>query len=191
MLGLDAQISIISYAVVSTKYKEKNSIFNSFLPLIEHILVACKDKTISKKELISLFKEIYGYDMPAAILDTLLRKLKEQGKIDFLVEEKVEIYEEELLDYDSKYELDIRTLKSDFTIFLKKRRNLPLSISLHTVLLCSSSYSPFFKHPCPDGKCVRATKGILCKGSTSDFDSDRGGSNPPIPGSSIMSLIVL
>lgn len=28
---------------------------------------------------------------------------------------------------------------------------------------------------------IKLNLGILCKGSTSDFDSDRGGSNPPIP----------
>ena len=47
MNGLDAQISIISYAVVSAKYEGKKKLVDSFLPLIEHLLISCSEKTIA------------------------------------------------------------------------------------------------------------------------------------------------
>lgn len=120
MNGLDAQISIISYAVVSAKYEGKKKLVDSFLPLIEHLLISCSEKTITKNDIKSLFKETYGYDIPAAVLDTLLKKLKSQKKIDFIKNDRVDIFDEKLIDYDSKYEIDLRSLTLDFSLFLKK-----------------------------------------------------------------------
>lgn len=134
-LGLDAQISIISYAVVSAKYESNKRIIHSFLPLVEHLLLECEEKSVSKKELIPLFKETYGYGIPPAILDALLKVLRQQEKIDFLINEGVEIYAEKLDDYDSQYEIRIRALSSDFDIFEKKQgKEIQKSVVINTFL---------------------------------------------------------
>lgn len=91
MFGLEAQLSIVSYAVITEKYESNKNIAISFLPLIEHILLECADKTIEKKKIEPLFKETYGYDIPVATLSYLLDILKKQDKIDYLICETIEI----------------------------------------------------------------------------------------------------
>ena len=91
MLGLEAQLSIVSYAVITEKYESNKNITISFLPLIEHILLGCADETIEKKKIEPLFKETYGYDIPVATLSYLLDVLKKQDKIDYLKHEIIEM----------------------------------------------------------------------------------------------------
>ncbi len=151
MVGLDAQISIISYAVVSTKYQGKNNLVISFLPLIEHLLISCSEKTISKKDVKSLFKETYGYEIPAAVLETLLKRLKNQEKIEFLKNECVEIFDEKLIDYDSRYEIDLRSLISDFSLFLNKQgkeidKNIVIKVFLDFLLNNVLEFNSFMNY---------------------------------------------
>ena len=54
MLGLEAQLSIVSYAVITEKYESNKNITISFLPLLEHILLGCANDTIEKKILLFL-----------------------------------------------------------------------------------------------------------------------------------------
>lgn len=123
MFGLEAQLSIVSYAVITEKYESNKNIAISFLPLIEHILLECADKTIEKKKIEPLFKETYGYDMPVATLSYLLDVLKKQDKIDYLVCETIDIKKENLTDYDSKYDYErqLRALTTDCDFYLKKK----------------------------------------------------------------------
>lgn len=123
MFGLEAQLSIVSYAVITEKYESNKNIAIAFLPLIEHILLECADETIEKKKIEPLFKETYGYDMPVATLSYLLDVLKKQDKIDYLVHEMIEIKKEKLIDYDTKrdYEKQLRALTTDCDFYLKKR----------------------------------------------------------------------
>lgn len=123
MFGLEAQLSIVSYAVITEKYESNKNIAISFLPLIEHILLECADKTIEKKKIEPLFKETYGYDIPVATLSYLLDILKKQDKIDYLVCETIEIKKENLTDYDSKYDYErqLRALTTDCDFYLKKK----------------------------------------------------------------------
>ena len=123
MFGLEAQLSIVSYAVITEKYESNKNIAISFLPLVEHILLECADKTIEKKKIEPLFKETYGYDIPVATLSYLLDILKKQDKIDYLVCETIEIKKENLTDYDSKYDYErqLRALTTDCDFYLKKK----------------------------------------------------------------------
>lgn len=123
MLGIDAQFSIISYAVVSAKYESRKNLIVSFLPLVEHVLLQIEEKSIKRKEILSVFKETYGYEIPPAILYELLKILEKNKKIEFLVAEEIEILKEKLEDYETKelHERALRALVSDFDIFMKKR----------------------------------------------------------------------
>ena len=123
MFGLEAQLSIVSYAVITEKYEANKNIAISFLPLIEHILLECANETIEKKKIEPLFKETYGYDMPVATLSYLLDVLKKQDKIDYLAYETIEIKKENLTDYGTEYEHErqLRALTTDCNFYLKKR----------------------------------------------------------------------
>ena len=123
MLGLDAQFNIISYAVISSKYEKSQNISLSFIPLIEHVLIAVDVDYIPSKQIHDLFKETYGYEIPPAILNHLLKVLKIQGKIEFLRGEYIQINKDAIQDYDNKYllETSLKSLATNLDIFLKKQ----------------------------------------------------------------------
>ena len=123
MLGLDVQFNIISYAVVSAKYESNSNILLSFLPLVENVLASVSASYISKKEVIDLFKETYGYDLPIAIFDEFFKILKKQNKIDYLKNDCIDIKKSKLqeFDIDSSYNNDIKALKAEYSLFHKKR----------------------------------------------------------------------
>lgn len=153
MFGLEAQLSIVSYAVITEKYESNKNIAISFLPLIEHILLECADKTIEKKKIEPLFKETYGYDMPVATLSYLLDVLKKQDKIDYLVSETIEIKKENLTDYDSKYDYErqLRALTTDCDFYLKKRgieldRKAIIKLILNFVVSNSLEFNSFINY---------------------------------------------
>ncbi len=153
MFGLEAQLSIVSYAVITEKYESNKNIAISFLPLIEHILLECADKTIEKKKIEPLFKETYGYDMPVATLSYLLDVLKKQDKIDYLVRETIEIKKENLTDYDSKYdhERQLRALTTDCDFYFKRKgidldRASIIKLLLNFVICNSLEFNSFINY---------------------------------------------
>lgn len=153
MFGLEAQLSIVSYAVITEKYESNKNIAISFLPLIEHILLECADKTIEKKKIEPLFKETYGYDMPVATLSYLLDVLKKQDKIDYLVCETIDIKKENLTDYDSKYDYErqLRALTTDCDFYLKKKgieldRASIIKLLLNFVVCNSLEFNSFINY---------------------------------------------
>ena len=165
MFGLEAQLSIVSYAVITEKYESNKNIAVAFLPLIEHILLECADKTIEKKKIEPLFKETYGYDMPVATLSYLLDVLKKQDKIDYLVCETIEIKKENLTDYDSKYDYErqLRALTTDCDFYLKKRgieldRASIIKLLLSFVICNSLEFNSFINYNSDLGAAEMADK---------------------------------
>lgn len=123
MLGLDAQFNIISYAVISSKYEKNQNISLSFIPLLEHVLLSIDGNYIPSKQIYELFKETYGYEIPPAVMNYLLKILKTQEKIEFLKGENIEIIKENIQDYDNRYVLEssLKSLETNIDIYLKKQ----------------------------------------------------------------------
>ena len=123
MSGLDAQFNIISYAVISSKYENKQNISHSFIPLLEHVLLSIEKNYIPIKQIYDLFQEIYGYKIPPAVMDYLLRILKSQGKIEFIKGENIEIIKECIQDYEDKYllETSLKSLATNLDVYFKKQ----------------------------------------------------------------------
>ena len=123
MLGLDAQFNIISYAVISSKYEKNQNISLSFIPLLEHVLLSIDGNYIPSKQIYELFKETYGYEIPPAVMNYLLKILKTQEKIEFIKGENIEIIKENIQDYDNRYILEssLKSLATNIDIFFKKQ----------------------------------------------------------------------
>ena len=123
MLGLDVQHNIISYAVVSAKYEDDKSLFNSFMPLVEHLLLSFHSDYIAIDSIIESYTEMYGYSIHAAILDEFITLFEKQGKIVRLKGNFIQINREKMHTYgkNEEYETSLRALLGDFHFFLKKR----------------------------------------------------------------------
>ena len=115
----DANLSFLSYAIVTEKYNSGQNIIYSFLPLVEKALLDVSSDTISKTELLNFYNSKYGYEMPPAILDLLLNQLKIQNKIEFLKNEQIEIIKKQIEDVSFDYERNTRILQTSFSDFAK------------------------------------------------------------------------
>lgn len=115
----DANLSFLSYAIVTEKYNSGQNIIYSFLPLVEKALLDVSSDTISKTELLNFYNSKYGYEMPPAILDLLLNQLKTQNKIEFLKNEQIEIIKKQIEDVSFDYERNTRILQTSFSDFAK------------------------------------------------------------------------
>ena len=131
-MGLNKNNSIISYAVISAKFesdKGKNIIL-TLIPLIEYLLITIYEKTVTTEELSKAFSEMYGYKIPLAVIDELLKILDKNKKIEKLKNEEYLIIKENIAEYDEieNYNKKLRTLIMDVDYFLKKRgKNIPSS----------------------------------------------------------------
>lgn len=123
MVGLDLQLNIISYAVVSAKFEASKSLLDSFLPLVEHALLCIDANYVEEIKINDSYEDMYGYRIHSAILSQLLKSLQHQGKIERLKGESIQIYKEKLRTYESKsqYEKNLRELISDINIFFKRK----------------------------------------------------------------------
>jgi hypothetical protein len=117
MYSLDPKFSIVSYAVICTKFNESKNICRSFLPLLEAAIAKVYEETIEKSKLAELFKEIYGYKIPLSILDELLNILQRQNKISKVKHEKIEIHRLNIDEFDSAFELRLKRLINEFERF--------------------------------------------------------------------------
>lgn len=131
-MGLNKNNSIISYALISAKFesnKGKNIIL-TLIPLIEYLLITIYEKTVTTEELSKAFSEMYGYKIPLAVIDELLKILDKNKKIEKLKNEEYLIIKENIEEYDEieNYNKKLRTLIMDVDYFLKKRgKNIPSS----------------------------------------------------------------
>ena len=82
MYTYDNNIAILSYAVLSERYNSGESVILSFSPLVEDLLISIYENSVEKSKLVNLYEERYGYEMPPAVLNEILLKLKDKGKID-------------------------------------------------------------------------------------------------------------
>ena len=123
MLGMDVQFNIISYAVISAKFASSNNLFESFFPLVEHALLCIDGDYISEASINDAYENIYGYRIHSAILAQILKILEQQGKIEKLKHEYIQINKTKLKTYDTKdlYEFNLRALISEIDFFTKKR----------------------------------------------------------------------
>lgn len=118
-------LKLCSYLFVADSFDNCKKIFDSFLPLIESVLVQIGNKpSISFLALQQKVDEIYNTSIPKATLKTLLYSLKAEGKIN-IDKNYININGEML---DSKYyqerdikEQEIRELFLGFREFLLKR----------------------------------------------------------------------
>lgn len=115
----DNNIAILSYAVLSERFNSGESVILSFSPLVEDLLVTIYDNSIEKSNLVVLYEERYGYEMPPAVLNEILLKLKDKGKIDFLKNEYIGINRQKLEEISYDYNSLLNTLKTTFSVFAK------------------------------------------------------------------------
>ncbi len=76
-------LQLCSYVYTAEAYDSGKDIFLSFVPLIECVLLATAERSISFLHLQSLINETYKVDMPKATLQKLLENLEQQKKIVF------------------------------------------------------------------------------------------------------------
>jgi len=120
MAELDSGTSIVSYAVITTKYNESKNILLSFLPLVESALCKVEANFLSRDELNSLLKELYSYEIPKSILSELLNILDKQKKISMLIHENIEIHKSRLEDSGEEFKRQTKLLINEFRLFAIK-----------------------------------------------------------------------
>ena len=116
----DNTIAILSYAVLSEKYNNGESIILSFAPLVEDLLASISEDSVQKSFLVDLYKERYGYPMPPAILNEILNSLQRNKKIEFLKNDYIEIKRKNLEEVSLEYNATLNKLKSTFSYFAKE-----------------------------------------------------------------------
>ncbi|MBR3768694.1 MAG: hypothetical protein IKL10_10730 [Clostridia bacterium] len=121
MYTYDNNIAILSYAVLSERYNSGESVILSFSPLVEDLLISIYENSVEKSKLVNLYEERYGYEMPPAVLNEILLKLKDKGKIDFLKNEYIGINKQELDEVSYSYKSLLNTLKNTFSVFAKEK----------------------------------------------------------------------
>ncbi len=117
----DNNIAILSYAVLSERFNSGESVILSFSPLVEDLLVPIYENSVEKSKLVNLYEERYGYEMPPAVLNEILLKLKDKGKIDFLKNEYIGINKQQLDEVSYSYKSLLNTLKNTFSVFAKEK----------------------------------------------------------------------
>ena len=80
MQTLNAQLNIISYAVLATTYASDKKITSAFSPLVEYVLAAITETCVKATDIRIAFEQHYGYEMHSAILDQILRVLIKEKK---------------------------------------------------------------------------------------------------------------
>lgn len=121
MYTYDNNIAILSYAVLSERYNSGESVILSFSPLVEDLLISIYENSVEKSKLVNLYEERYGYEMPPAVLNEILLKLKDKGKIDFLKNEYIGINKQQLDEVSYSYKSLLNTLKNTFSVFAKEK----------------------------------------------------------------------
>jgi len=123
MVGMNARLNIISYALVSYKFNEGKDILNSYVPLIENLLLMNNYETISKNDLVEEFKRIYGYTINKSLINDLLKILFKQKKIEFLKGDLIYIDKEKIKNYEDEEDcnLAISALTNELILFLKTK----------------------------------------------------------------------
>lgn len=123
MIGIDIQFNIISYAVISSKFETNSNLLDSFLPLVEHALLLTENDYIKEIEINDKYEEIYGYRIHSAILSQILKILQQQGKIERLKQETIQINKLKLssCDINDEYNKNLRFLVSEISLFLKRQ----------------------------------------------------------------------
>lgn len=119
MQTYDSSIAILSYAVISDRFNNGESVILSFAPLVEELLLSIADDTVSKSNLIDLYQQKYGYAMPPAILQEILVYLRNRGKIDLLKNDYLDINRKELQEVSYEYATMLNSLKNNFSFFAK------------------------------------------------------------------------
>lgn len=124
MQTLNAQLNIISYAVLATTYASDKKITSAFSPLVEYVLATITETCVKATDIRIAFEQHYGYEMHSAILDQILRTLLKERKIEKLKNEYIQINKNKLeaYDFDDKYKIKLRALVSEFELFLNKKQ---------------------------------------------------------------------
>lgn len=120
MKTYDTNIAILSFAVISDRYNNNESVILSFEPLVEDLLLTIAEEVVQKTKLIELYEQRYGYPMPPAILNEILLDLRSKNKIDFLKHEYLEIKKNQLQEMIFEYRAKLNELKSNFSLFAKE-----------------------------------------------------------------------
>lgn len=77
---------LISYAILSVNYNEKNNFLSNFEPFILEIIKKTNPSQISKDDLKSGLKEEFGLEIPTSIIKIICRNLLDKG---YLFTEKI------------------------------------------------------------------------------------------------------
>lgn len=120
MNTFDNNITILSYAVLSEKFNDEESVISSFVPLIEDLLLSINETVIAKIHLVELYEQRYGYPMPPAVLNEILLLLSGAGKINYLKDEYIEIVKRKIESVSFDYSTTLNKLKTSFSYFAKE-----------------------------------------------------------------------
>lgn len=120
MNTFDNNVAILSYAVLSEKFNDGESVVLSFVPLVEDLLLSIDESVVAKSRLVELYEHRYGYPMPPAVLNEILSSLSKNGKIDFLKDEYIDIVKSKIEGVSYEYSVALNKLKSSFSYFAKQ-----------------------------------------------------------------------